>query len=149
MLQSNPTLSDMKQEIDNKIDKSSTYSIDYDGYKIINKAIDTTSTSIDQQQYGKFELLDKNNNTAGVYEVGQNQDGTVYTILSSQKNIDNINIDNNVTLQVHNDGTKTINFSDPTAWRNALGIHYSTISLTPDVSSLTTGELYFVYEDII
>ena len=136
MLQSNPTLSDMKQEIDNKLSKSENISIsnkistssgNAEGSICIN--VDGTTTEQNPNQKPALFTAERTD-TSNIINFGISTDGLNAGIYSNKLGDWLVNVNEN-------------------GGAHFAGIHYAefnTNSVVSGVTSLTTGELLFLYE---
>lgn len=93
------------------------------GFKIKQSDTDNSASSISYNRYSSFGMVDVGDRFVGYCEFSQLTDGTTRATIASRKFIDNQNYNNGVTLSVLNDKTRTVTFSDPSAWKTGLQLY--------------------------
>ena len=144
--------------------------------------MNSAAASIDAPVYLPIGVVDTNGRYVGYVQFVQLATGEDQIQVAARR-YNSGNVNNQITLGVKPDGTKTVSVTDPALWRNALGLgntsgalpianggtgattaaaartnlgvtamavrpNYtvSTTDLTAGSSSLTTGQMYLVYE---
>ena len=99
-----------------------------------NTAIDTTAATLSSTQYGYFALRDANDKFVGYFESAMSAEGTTSAKLGARRVVNGSNVTNYMSVGVDANGNKSVNVSDPAAWRTAL----SAVDKTGDTM---TGDL--------
>lgn len=121
-------LSDISDAVGNKVAKTGdTMSGDLvmtGGSRVVtrNPTIDSAASSIPAQTDQIFAMAqDKNNNMTSVLYLRQEKDnGKLSTRLGTVRPVSGSNVWNTLYMNVAADGSKSIDISDPSAWRSAL-----------------------------
>lgn len=89
-----------------------------------NTSMNTKASSLNDNIYTTMGFLDNNGYYGAYLQNGQDTDGVVsLTICARHRNSsDDGNLQNYFTLKIAPDGTKSVTFSNPTAWREGLGV---------------------------
>lgn len=83
--------------------------------------IGSGTNNVSAAVYRTFGSLDKNGQFASYMQAAFRTDGSVGFSLAARNRGTGSNVDNGVTFNVANDGTRTISVHDAAAWRNGIG----------------------------
>lgn len=147
-LKNNPTLSEMQEEL---ISKSTT-----DNLKLYDSKIETHSSILDEDNTPvsttsniPFEWYDKDGNLIAHIELQQTYNNDIDIKLGIRRYIDNDWVWKQFSFGIDSNGEMHYNFPNNANALSALGLHYANSAdtvITSGVTSLTTGELIFLYE---
>lgn len=85
-----------------------------------NTSMDNTAQSSDSALYSYLTFTDQNNKIMSMIRAMESTAGTSVLNMIVRHDVSGSDVDNTVSIRVSKDGTKSVLFSDPAAWRTAL-----------------------------